>query len=150
MRKILLLLFFTSFFNLHAQGLEWKTNILDGIEESNKIRKPMLILFTANNMDGDLQAEVFKTYDFGDWSKKNVVLVRLDISDSTAEQSVKEANINLKNAFGIQQLPMVCFAKANIRNNRTTFQFIGKVAYDRKGLRSWISQSENVLNNNEE
>lgn len=149
MNKILLLLFLGTFFNLHAQPIVWKTNMSDAIEISNKTRKPLMILFTANNMDGDLQAEVFKTYDFTTWSNKNVILVRLDLSDSSAEAESKEANIKLKNAFGIQELPVVCFAKASTRNSKTTFQFLGKVAYDRKGLRSWINQSENVLNNEE-
>lgn len=145
-RILLLLLLCTSICSLHAQNLEWKTKISDAIEISNKTKKPLMILFTANNMDGDLQAEVFKTFDFGDWSKKNVVLVRLDLSDSSSDSDAKDSNVKLKNAFGVQELPTVCFAKAAIRNNRTTFQFMGKVAYDRKGLRSWIKQSEAVLN----
>ena len=64
MRRTLLFLLLLVFSNINGQILEWKTSLTDAIEISNKTRKPMLILFTANNMDGDLQAEVFKTYDF--------------------------------------------------------------------------------------
>ncbi|WP_432222823.1 thioredoxin family protein [Flavobacterium sp. TMP13] len=146
MRRTLLFLLLVVFSNINGQILEWKTSLTDAIEISNKTRKPMLILFTANNMDGDLQAEVFKTYDFNDWYKKNVVLVRLDLSDSSLLPEVKDSNLKIKNAFGVQDLPVVCYAKANIRNNRTTFQLLGKVAYDRSGVKNWIRKSNDAIN----
>ncbi|KVV13775.1 hypothetical protein [Flavobacterium sp. TAB 87] len=146
MRRTLLFLLLLVFSNINGQILEWKTSLTDAIEISNKTRKPMLILFTANNMDGDLQAEVFKTYDFNDWYKKNVVLVRLDLSDSSLLPEVKDSNLKIKNAFGVQDLPVVCYAKANIRNNRTTFQLLGKVAYDRSGVKNWIRKSNDAIN----
>ena len=146
MRRTLLFLLLLVFSNINGQILEWKTSLTDAIEISNRTRKPMLILFTANNMDGDLQAEVFKTYDFNDWYKKNVVLVRLDLSDSSLLPEVKDSNLKIKNAFGVQDLPVVCYAKANIRNNRTTFQLLGKVAYDRSGVKNWIRKSNDAIN----
>lgn len=146
MKRTLLFLLFLVFSNTNGQILEWKTSMTEAIELSNKTRKPMLILFTANNLDGDLQAEVFKTYDFNDWYKKNVILVRLDFSDLTLMPEVIDSNLKIKNAFGVQELPVVCFAKANIRNNRTTFQLLGKVAYDRTGAKSWIRKSNDAIN----
>ncbi|MBK0370677.1 thioredoxin family protein [Flavobacterium agrisoli] len=149
MNKTLLFLLFIFSGYLHAQGVEWKTNINDAIVLSSKTRKPMLILFTANNLDRELQSQVFNTYDFTDWAKKEVILVRLDLSDSALDEQTKEDNMKLKNAFGVNQIPTVCYTKANFRNNKTTFQFMGKVIYDHKGLRSWMNQSENVLNHEE-
>ena len=110
-KKLLILLFFLGSFFMHAQNLVWRTNMDDAIAISNEERKPMLILFTAPGISENLQNEVFKTPDFAVWSRDNVVLVKLDISDKNIDEGIREQNLKLKAAFGVEELPEVCFAR---------------------------------------
>ncbi|MET3017924.1 thioredoxin family protein [Flavobacterium hydatis] len=149
MKKLLIFLFFLGSITMQSQNLVWKTNINDAIELSNKLKRPMLIFFTANNLGDNLQNEIMKTLDFALWSRDNVVLVKLDLSDSQASDSDKEQNIKLKNAFGVEELPEVCFANAVIRKNKTTFQALGKMSYKSGGVKAWISESNSLLHPSE-
>lgn len=135
---------------MHSQNLVWRTNMTDAIAISNELRKPMLIFFTASGVPENLQNEVFKTPDFAVWSRDNVVLVKLDLSDINASESDKEQNVRLKNAFGVEELPEVCFASASIRKNKTTFSALGKLGYKSGGAKSWIAQSNSILHPSEE
>lgn len=134
---------------MQAQNLVWKTNMTDAIALSNEQRKPMLILFTASGVPENLQNEIFKTPDFAVWSRDNVILVKLDLSDNQASDSDKEQNIKLKNAFGVEELPQVCFASASIRKTKTTFSALGKIAYKPGGAKAWIAESNNILHPSE-
>lgn len=131
---------------MHSQNLVWKTNMTDAITISNQERKPMLILFTASGVPANLQNEIFRTPDFAVWSRDNVILVKLDLSDASIDESDREQNIKLKNAFGVEELPQVCFARASIRKNKTTFNAMGKIGYKPGGAKSWISESNALLN----
>jgi len=122
----------------------------DAIAISNELRKPMLILFTATGVPDNLQNEIFKTPDFAVWSRDNVVLVKLDLSDVNASDSDKEQNVRLKNAFGVVDLPEVCYASASIRKSKTTFSALGKIAYKPGGAKAWISESNAILHPVEE
>lgn len=148
-KKLLILLFFLGSFFMHAQNLVWRTNMTDAIAISNELRKPMLILFTASGVPENLQNEIFKTPDFAVWSRDNVILVKLDLSDPNADASDKETNVKLKNAFGVQDLPEVCFASASIRKNKTTFSALGKIAYKPGGAKAWIAESNALLHPSE-
>lgn len=148
-KKLLILLFFLGSFFMHAQNLVWRTNMTDAIAISNELRKPMLILFTASGVPDNLQNEIFKTPDFAVWSRDNVILVKLDLSDPNADASDKETNVKLKNAFGVQDLPEVCFASASIRKNKTTFSALGKIAYKPGGAKAWIAESNALLHPSE-
>lgn len=143
-KKLLILLFFLGSFAMHAQ-LAWRTNMTDAIAISNEQKKPMLILFTASGVPENLQNEIFKTPDFAVWSRDNVVLVKLDLSDVNASDGDREQNVKLKNAFGVQDLPEVCFAMASIRKNKTTFSALGKLAYKPGGAKAWIAESNSIL-----
>lgn len=145
-RKLLILLFFLITIVAKSQGLEWKTNMTDAIALSNEERKPMLILFTATNASENLQNEVFKTSDFEKWSRKNVILVKLDLSDTAVSSEVRDQNIKLKNAFGVVDLPEVCYASATIRKGKTTFNALGKLPYNSGGVNAWITDSNLILN----
>lgn len=148
-KKLLMFTFFLGFFTAQSQNLAWKTSIADGIEASNKLKKPMLILFTAENYSHNLENEIMKTLDFALWSRDNVVLVKLDLSDNNASDSDKEQNIKLKNAFGIQEYPEVCFANAVVRKTKTTFGSLGKMTYTSGGVKVWISEANTLLHSSE-
>lgn len=145
MIKKLLLIFFFGSISLQAQNLLWKTNMDDAIKASNEQRKPMLIYFTASTVPNNLQNEVFNTPDFAVWSRDNVVLVKLDLSDNNASDYDKEQNLKMKNAFGVNELPQVCFTNASIRKNKTTFQALGKIGYKPGGAKIWIAESNAIL-----
>ena len=149
-KKLLLLILFLGSISFQAQNLVWKTSMDDAINASNEQRKPMLIFFTSSTAPNNLQNEVFKTPDFAVWSRDNVILVKLDLSDAAATDSDKEQNIKLKNAFGVQELPQVCFARATIRKNKTTFQALGKMGYKAGGFKAWISEADVILHPIEE
>ena len=144
-KKLLLFFCFISFLSLSAQTVEWQTNISEAVELSNKNRMPLMILFTANNLDTPLQEEVFKSFDFNKWYPKNVILLRLDLSDGKLEPEVLEKNTKLKNAFGVQEVPVICYANASIKNDKVIYQLLGKVVYDRSGARNWINKSEKII-----
>lgn len=144
-KKLLILLFFLGSFFMQAQTLAWRTSMSDAIAISNDQRKPMLILFTASGVPENLQNEIFKTPDFAVWSRDNVILVKLDLSDMNASDSDREQNVKLKNAFGVEDLPEVCFAMASIRKNKTTFSALGKIAYKPGGAKAWIAESNTIL-----
>ncbi|OIV42823.1 hypothetical protein [Flavobacterium johnsoniae] len=145
-RKLLILLFFLVTILASSQNLEWKTNMTDAITASNEQRKPLLILFTATGASEALQNEVFKTPDFEKWSRKNVILVKLDLSDSNIESEVREQNIRLKNAFGVENIPEVCFASGSIRKGKTSFNTLGKLSYNSNGVKAWIADSNLIIN----
>lgn len=145
-QKLLILLFFLSTFLMESQNLVWKTSISDAVTISNEERKPMLILFTTNYASNDLQSEVFETPDFEKWAGKNVILVKLDLSDPNVPADMREQNVLLKNAFGVEELPEVCFANASIRKGKTFFDSLGKVHYSSGGAKRWISDSNYILN----
>lgn len=144
-QKLLILLFFLSTFLMESQNLVWKTSISDAVTISNEERKPMLILFTAAYASNDLQNEVLETPDFKKWAGRNVILVKLDLSDPSVSSDVREQNLVLKNAFGVENLPEVCFANATIRKGKTFFDSLGKVHYSTGGAKEWISESNMIL-----
>ncbi|MBZ4041579.1 MULTISPECIES: thioredoxin family protein [Flavobacterium] len=148
-KKILLLILFLGSLTFQAQNIVWKTTMEAAITASNEENKPMLIFFTSSSAPTNLQNEVFKTPDFAVWSRDNVILVKLDLSDINASDADKEQNVKLKNAFGVQDLPEVCFANASIRKSKTTFQALGKIGYKPGGAKAWISESDAILHPSE-
>ncbi|MEO8533138.1 MAG: thioredoxin family protein [Flavobacterium sp.] len=144
-RKLLILLFFLVSFLMKAQDVVWTTNVTDAIAMSKEQRKPMLILFTGIGASENIQREVFNTLEFEKWSRKKVILVRLDLSDSSSSE-MKEQNIKLRNAFNIVELPEVCFAYASTRNGKTMFETMGKLSYKSGGVKTWISESDLIIN----
>ncbi len=148
-KKILVLILFLVSLTFQAQNIVWKTTMEAAITASNEENKPMLIFFTSSSAPTNLQNEVFKTPDFAVWSRDNVILVKLDLSDINASDADKEQNVKLKNAFGVQDLPEVCFANASIRKSKTTFQALGKIGYKPGGAKAWISESDAILHPSE-
>lgn len=145
-RKLLIPLFFLISISMKSQGLEWKTNITDAIILSNELKKPILILFTSTDAPENLQEEVFKTEDFEKWSRKNVVLLKLDFSETEEATEERDQNIKLKRAFGVQNFPEVYLAKAFVRNDERAFSILGKLPYNVGGVEGWIHDSDSILN----
>lgn len=145
-KNLLILLFFLSPFYMNSQNIIWKTDINDAVAVSAEKRKPLLIFFTAQGVSSQLQNEIFATREFEEWSRKNVILVKLDLSDSSISDAAKEQNLMLKNAFGIEDIPQVCFSEVTVRKGKTNFNKLGLIAYTSSGVKTWISESNSILN----
>ena len=106
---------------MNSQNVIWKTDINDAVTASAEKRKPLLIFFTSQGVSPQLQNEIFSTRDFEEWSHKNVILVKLDLSDPSISDAAREQNLRLKNAFGIEEIPQVCFSEVTSRKGKTNF-----------------------------
>ncbi|KQO34520.1 hypothetical protein ASF10_02075 [Flavobacterium sp. Leaf82] len=144
-QKLLTLLFFLGSFFLHSQSLAWKTNMNEAIKSSDEQRKPLLIFFTSVGTSQKIQNEVFATTEFADWSDNNVVLLKLDLSDSKLSSEEREQNLRLKEALGIEELTQVCLATASVRKNKPTINKLGLLEYKVGGPKKWISDAKTIL-----
>lgn len=145
-QKILIFLFILGFSFLHSQNLPWKTNMNDALKMCDEQRKPLLIFFTSAGISPAIQNEVFATRDFLDWSEKNIILLKLDLSDVSLSAEEREQNVKLKEALGIEELPKVCIATASIRRNKPTINKLGLLEYNTGGAKKWISEVKAILN----
>ncbi|MDP5199219.1 thioredoxin family protein [Flavobacterium sp. DG2-3] len=145
-KKLLILLLFLSPFCMNSQNIIWKTDINDAVATSAEKRKPLLIFFTGQGVNQQLQNEIFSTRDFEEWARKNVILVKLDLSDPTITDAAKEQNLRLKNAFGIEEIPQVCFSEVTVRKDKTNFNKLGLIGYTSSSAKAWISESNSILN----
>lgn len=144
-KKLLTLLFFLGSFLLHSQNLIWNTDLSDAFIMSDAQKKPLLIFFTAANAGQKIQNEVFSTPDFAVWSRDNVVLLKLDLSDTSLTDADKEKNVMMKNALGVQELPQVCLVMITIRKNKPTINKLGVLGYQVGGAKKWIADSSAIL-----
>jgi len=145
-QKLLILLFILGYSFLHSQNLVWKTNMNEAIKMCDEHRKPLLIFFTSAGISQTIQNEVFATRDFLDWSNKNIILLKLDLSDASLSAEEREQNVKLKEALGIEELPKVCLATASIRRNKPTINKLALLEYNVGGAKKWISDAKAVLN----
>lgn len=145
-KKLLILLFFLSSYLMHAQNLVWKTTMTDAVAAGMEQKKPLLIYFTTDGAPDKIQTEIFNTPDFAVWSRDNVILVKLDLSDPKISDAEREQNVKLKGAFGVAELPQVCFTIGSVRKEKTTFNLLGKLPYRPGGAIPWIKQSSLILN----
>lgn len=145
-QKLLIFLFILGFSFLHSQNSAWKTNMNDALKMCDEQRKPLLIFFTSAGISQAIQNEVFATRDFLDWSEKNIILLKLDLSDASLSAEEREQNVKLKEALGIEELPKVCIATASIRRNKPTINKLGLLEYNTGGAKKWISEVKAILN----
>lgn len=149
-KKLLLSLCLLFIVSMHSQVVNWNNDISTAITASNKDKKPMLILFTDNNTNkGVLNAQILNTLDFALWARDNVILVKLDLTEVDTNEYLTR-NLSLKKAFGVQQLPEICFSRAGIRKEKVTYELIGKTAFKPGGVKPWIVEATEILNRQQE
>jgi len=146
LQKLLILVLFLSSFFVRSQDLVWRTDINDAAVVSSEQRKPLFIFFTGQGVGQKFQNEIFATREFENWSRKNVVLVKLDLSDPTVSENIKEQTLRLKNAFGVQQIPQVCITEVYLRKGRTSFNKLGLISDNLGSIKSWIDACNTMLN----
>lgn len=145
-KKLLTLLFFLGTFLMQSQGLVWKTSMTEAVATSMEQKKPLFIFFTIAGAPTRLQNEIFNTPDFVVWSRDNVILVKLDLSDTTISDAEKDQNVGLKNALGVVELPQACLTLATVRKTKTTFNLLGRLPYKPVTAKAWISEANIMLN----
>ena len=143
-KKLLISLLLLMSYGMHSQVLNWNTDVVSAIPVSNEEKKPMLLLFTNNVNNGLLDTQIFNTLDFALWSRDNVILVKLDLTDDPSNEFLQR-NLSLKRAFGIQELPAICFSKAEIRKDKINYQLLGKTGYKPGGVKYWIANSQKIM-----
>ncbi len=146
MIKNLLFVFILSYsFNMNAQSLNWLTDVNAAIEISNKENRPLLLLFADKNASNTLLfSQVLNTLDFALWSRDNVVIVKIDLTQEDGNEYI-DRNLNLKSAFGVNVIPSICFARASSRKGKINYQLIGKMAYESGGVKTWLADVKTLL-----
>lgn len=144
-KKLLLSISLLFICNANAQLVNWNTDVMIAVTASKKDRKPLLILFTDSNSNkGRLDAQILNTLDFALWSRDNVILLRLDLTDDSVNEYL-ERNLSLKKAFAVQNLPEICFSRATIRKEKIIYELIDKIAFIPGGVKSWIASASEIL-----
>lgn len=144
-KKLLISLLLLLSYGMHSQVLIWNPDVVSAIQVSNEERKPMLLLFTNNNVsNGMLDAQIFNTLDFALWSRDNVILVKLDLTDDPSNEFLQR-NLSLKKTFGVQELPAICYSKAEVRKDKINYQLLGKTGFKPGGVKSWITDSKQII-----
>jgi protein disulfide-isomerase len=151
MKKVFLaLLLIAGSFAVEAQELVWHDNVEKAMEISKKSKKPLMLFFTGSDWCGwciRLQKEVFKTKEFTDWAKDNVVLVELDFPRNTSKLTPETQNQNsqLQQVFQVQGYPTVWLVNANKKDGKTNFEKLGSTGYVAGGPTAWLAVANGII-----
>jgi protein disulfide-isomerase len=151
MKKVFLaLLLIAGSFAVEAQELVWHDNVEKAMEISKKSKKPLMLFFTGSDWCGwciRLQKEVFKTKEFTDWAKDNVVLVELDFPRNTIKLTPETQNQNsqLQQVFQVQGYPTVWLVNANKKDGKTNFEKLGSTGYVAGGPTAWLAVANGII-----
>jgi thiol-disulfide isomerase/thioredoxin len=120
------------------------------ISISQKEKKPIMLFFTGSDWCGwciRLQKEVFKTPEFIEWAKANVVLVDVDFPRNNQQtQATKDQNNLLQQQFSVRGYPTVCFVKPEkTKDGKYNLTKLGQKGYEEGGPNHWIyGKDDNV------
>lgn len=132
-------------FNINAQVVTWNTDVDSAIAQSRKENKPLLLLFAdANSNKGALHSQILNTLDFALWARDTVVLLLLDLTNIESNESFNRST-SLQKAFGVQELPTICFARAKIKKDQINYELIGKTKFKPGGVKAWLADAKTVL-----
>jgi len=150
MKKALVaLLFILGTYAIEAQELVWNNNLKNAIEVSKKTKKPLLLFFTGSDWCGwciRLQTEVFKTPEFVNWAKENVVLVELDFPRRTVlAPEITQQNNELQQFFAVQGYPTVWFVNATVTDGKINIDKLGSTGYLAGGPKVWLDTANGIL-----
>jgi len=150
MKKLIIaLILVLSSWSIQAQELTWHKDMNKAIEISKKENKPLFLFFTGSDWCGwciRLQKEVFKTPEFTDWAKKNVVLVELDFPRKSAQpETEKRQNADLQQVFAVRGYPSVYFVKAGELDGKTNFEQLGTTGYVAGGPTAWLNVANPMI-----
>jgi thioredoxin-related protein len=133
------------------ESLTWHTDMEKAISISQKEKKPIMLFFTGSDWCGwciRLQKEVFKTPEFIEWAKANVVLVDVDFPKvNNQSEATKTQNNMLQQQFGVQGYPTCWFVKPE-KNKEGKYNLtrLGSQGYLAGGPTTWIGSAITIIN----
>jgi thioredoxin-related protein len=152
MKKILVIAFLTlTTMSTQAQeGLTWHTDLTKATDISIKENKPLFLFFTGSDWCGwciRLQKEVFKTPEFVNWAKENVVLVELDFPRKNEQtEAVKMQNAQLQQQLQVRGYPTVWFVSAaKTADAKVNLNALGSTGYVAGGPQVWIDGANQII-----
>lgn len=138
-------------FAANAQDQTWYDNVDKAMEASKKSKKPLMLFFTGSDWCGwciRLQKEVFKTPEFTQWAKDNVILVELDFPRrKQLAPEIAQQNMQLQQSFAVQGYPTVWFVNASKKDGKTNFDQLGRTGYVAGGPTAWLASANQILAN---
>jgi thioredoxin-related protein len=94
-----------------SDGLNWKNNLEQAIEQAKKENKAVLVNFTGSDWCiwcKRLSSEVFQQKAFKDYADESLVLVMLDFPRNIEQSAETQTyNRNLAQKYGIQGFPTI-------------------------------------------
>ena len=122
----------------------WTVSYDQAISESQQTNKPVMLLFTGSDWCiycKKLEAEVFATEQFSNWSSGKFVKVEVDFPQgSVLPHSISQQNEQLKQRYAgmVTSYPTVLFVDANGNT-------IAKTGYMPGGASNWMQQVDELL-----
>lgn len=153
LKRLLFMVAFLASITGYSQGTNavWHTDFTKAVEIATKENKAILMFFTGSDWCGwckKIQKEVFVQKAFGDWAKKNVVLVELDFPRRVAQSdAIKQQNANLAQQLGVQGYPTIYFVQSLKKTGKTELAVLGSLGYQPGGPSSFITSANTVLKN---
>jgi thioredoxin-related protein len=119
LKKFFLPLLFLMFSAMLFSQSNWTLNFDKSMAEAKKEKKPVLVLFTGSDWCPPckmLERNILSTSEFEEYSKNNLILVKLDFPRRQENQLTKEQkahNDALSVKFGIRGFPTVLILDPN-------------------------------------
>jgi len=120
----------------------WGTDYKQALETAKKTGKSILIDFTGSDWCGwcmKLDKEVFSQQAFIDYSKGNLVLLKLDFPKKIAQtEAVKKQNNDLAQKFNIEGFPTIILLDKD-------GNYVDKTGYQQGGAESYVEHLKSLL-----
>lgn len=99
------------FGSTEASGIKWTESYEEGVQQSKKESKPMILFFTGSDWCGwctKLENEVFDTQAFAESAGNDYVFVKLDYPmNKTQDMKIVEQNKQLQKKYDIRSYPTI-------------------------------------------
>jgi protein disulfide-isomerase len=89
---------------------------------SNKERKPMLFFVTNLVLEQGLLESDFNIAEFAPWSRDNVILVKLDLTDDSSNDFLDRNTKVEKKLFEFRSCLQYVIPKATIRKDKINYE----------------------------
>ena len=131
--------------SLRASAGEWETDFAKASEAAKKDSKYMLLDFSGSDWCGwcmKLDKEVFKTADFKDYAKQNLVLVLLDFPHTKPQsKKIKDQNKELAQKYEIKGYPTVIILSPD-------GELVGQTGYKSGGGAKYVEHLKAIIEKN--
>ena len=124
-----------------AEDLTWQTDVAKAQEQAKADKKLVLMNFTGSDWCPwcwRLRDEIFKTPEFADYAKKNLVLVEVDFprkKELPADQ--KKANKELQTKYKIEGFPTVVVLNGDGKE-------VGRLGYMQGGPKPFTKKLDDI------